>query len=140
MKGLTVFIILSGQALAYDFSEKEFKQPVREVSIIVTDTGFYPDHMLAFEGERLKFFVTSTSKKSQCFVLQKHEVFVAADKGMVNEGETVVENSGKFKFYCPSFPHEGTLTVMQKFGEQEERKPASVEEEKPKYWMPRDFD
>lgn len=139
MKTLLLITFLIPSAFAKDFGEKTFDKPVREISVIVTDDGFYPNKMMAFEGERIKFFITSTSKKSQCFVLQKHEVFVAADKGMVNESEVVVENAGKFKFYCPSFPHHGHLTVFEKFAaeEKENREPAS---EKPKYWLPRDYD
>ena len=140
MKVLSFFMILSFSAMAIDFEEKYYERPVREVSIIVSETGFFPDQMLAFEGEKLKFFVTSTSKKSQCMVLQKHELFVAAEKGIVNEAEVTVEHPGKFRFYCPSFGHEGWLTVVKKGNtSQEVRKPAS-EDEKPKYWTPRDYD
>ena len=134
-----LLLLLSNSVIAKDFGEKTFKTPVREVSVIVTEDGFYPNQMMAFEGEKLRFYITSTAKNSQCFVLQKHEVFVAADKGAVNEAEVIVENAGKFKFYCPSFKYEGTLTVFEKFNSDEEvRKPAS--EEKPKYWLPRDYD
>ena len=140
MKLLIFILFTSFSAAAIDFEEKYYERPVREVSIIVTDTGFFPDQMMAFEGEKLKFFVTSTSKKSQCMVLQKHELFLAAEKGIVNEAEVTVEHPGKFRFYCPSFGHEGWLTVFKKGNANEEaRKPAS-EEEKPNYWLPRDYD
>lgn len=135
-----IFSILSLNVLAIDFDEKYYEQPVREVSIIVSDTGFFPDQMMAFEGEKIKFFITSTSKKSQCMVLQKHELFMAAEKGVVNEAEVTVDHPGKFRFYCPSFGHEGWLTVFKKGEVEETRKPANVEEEKPKYWLPRDYD
>lgn len=141
MKKLVLLLLISFSATAMDFEEKYYERPVREVSLIVTDSGFYPDQLVAHEGEKLKFFVTSTSKKSQCLVLQKHELFMAAEKGSVNEGEVVAEYPGKFKFYCPSFGHEGWLTVVGKNKAQDlNRKPASAEEEKPKYWIPRDYD
>ena len=141
MKGLYLLIFFSFQAVAIDFDEKYYEQPVREISVIVTDTGFFPDHMMAFEGEKLKFFITSTSKKSQCMVLQKHEFFVAAENGVINQADVTVDQPGKFKFYCPSFGHEGWLTVFKKGKASDEiRKPASVDDDKPKYWTPRDYD
>ena len=42
MKGLYLLIFLSFQAVAIDFDEKYYEQPVREVSVIVTETGFFP--------------------------------------------------------------------------------------------------
>ena len=79
-----------------EFKAKKYDQPVREISIIATEDGFYPNKIVAFEGEKLHFFVTSTVEKGQCFILQNHEVFLAADKGKVNETEVIAENPGFF--------------------------------------------
>lgn len=121
------------------FEEKTFDIPVREISIIATDDGFYPNKVMAFTGEKVRFFITSTSGQKQCFILQKHDVFVAAEKGKVNEAHIELENAGRYKFYCPSTTFTGHLTVFEKFKQEDgfERAPASV---KPKYWMPRDYD
>ncbi len=139
MKVILILLFLSTSVFAVDFDERYFDRPMREVSVIVTDSGFFPDQMMAFEGEKIKFYITSTAGKNQCFVLQKHEVFIAAEKGLINEGEVTLDNAGKFKFYCPSFKYQGWLTVIEKGKPKEQRKPASVEE-KPNYWLPRDYD
>jgi len=121
------------------FDEKSFDTPVREISIIATDDGFYPNKVMAFTGEKVKFFITSTSGSKHCFILQKHEVFVAAEKGKINEAHVQLDNPGRFKFYCPSSDFKGHLTVFEKFKNQDQasREPASA---KPKYWTPRDYD
>lgn len=128
-----------------DFKKKIYKNPLREFSIIVTDDGFYPNKLIAYVGEKVRFFVTSTTKNSQCFVLQKHEVFISAEQGHLNETETTLENPGRYKFYCPTTKHSGYLTVIDKASQAKEaaRSVASESEEKPerpKYWTPRDYD
>ena len=126
-----------------DFQGKTFKKPLRELSVIITDDGYYPNKMLAYVGERVRFFVTSTSKKGQCFILQKHEVFISAEKGQLNELDVVLDNPGKYRFYCPSNKNFGHLTVLEKDTDNKivERDIASKgKSDKSDYWTPRDYD
>lgn len=125
--------------LEKNFKKKIYDAPLREVSVIVSDDGYYPNKIVAFQGEKIHFYITSTSKKNQCFILQKHEVFVSAEKGMVNEAEIVADQAGRFKFYCPSSKFTGHLTVFEKYAAEDEIK-RSIASEKPKYWLPRDYD
>lgn len=119
------------------FDEKMYQAPIREISVIITDDGFFPNKISAFEGEKVRFFVTSTASEKQCFILQRHELFLGVDKGKVNEGEIMLDQPGRFKFYCPSNKMQGHLTVIKKTVEIEEtRAPAS--ESKPRFWVPRD--
>lgn len=118
------------------FGEKVFDNPVREISVIITEDGFFPNKISAFEGERVKFFITSTAKDKQCFILQRHELFLGVENGKVNEGEVMLDSPGRFRFFCPSHKKQGHLTVIRKHVEvQKLREPASV---KPTYWTPRD--
>ena len=39
-----------------NFKKKMFKTPLREVSIIVSDDGFYPNKIMAFQGEKVRFY------------------------------------------------------------------------------------
>jgi hypothetical protein len=139
---LAIFIVGNLHAADNNFKAKKFASPIREVSIIVTDSGFYPNKIMAHEGEKIHFFITSTAKKAQCFVLQKHEVFVSAEVGVVNEAEVYVNHSGRFKFFCPSFEFKGYLTVIEKESavEDQVRGIASQSVNKPSYWLPRDYD
>lgn len=128
-----------------DFRKKKFKQPVREFAVIATDDGFYPNKIMAFVGEKVRFFLTTTTKKPQCFVLQKHEVFISAEKGRLNEAEAILENPGRYKFYCPAGQHEGHLTVMEKSVPMDQNGPerniaSETTLNKPRFWVPRDYD
>jgi hypothetical protein len=138
---IIISILISSNAWTQDqFKKKLYKNPVRELSIIVTDDGFFPSRIMAFQGERVKFFITSTSKKKQCFILQKHDVFLAVENGQVNEGSVLLDHAGRFKFYCPASEVKGFLTVFEKSNKDSEegvRAPAST---KPNYWLPRDYD
>ena len=132
--------LLSASVAAQNLEPVEFERPLRELSVIVTENGYYPKRLIAFEGERVRLFVTSTASKNQCLILQKHPAFIAAEKGAVNEATIDVDQAGRYKFYCPSFKYHGLLTVIQKNGPAKSRVPAAEPEEKPKYWTPRDFD
>ena len=137
-------LILAGSTFALEdqFAKKSFKNPLREISVIISDDGFYPNRIVAYQGEKLKIFATTTSSQKQCFVLQKHELFLAVEKGLVNEGEVLLEHAGRFKFFCPASNKEGHITVLEKSNPRDQefgsnREPASVQ---PSYWVPRDYD
>ena len=120
---------------------KYFKKPLREYSVILTNEGYYPERLMAYAGEKVRFFVTSTQSKPECFVMQDHKLFLSAKKGEISEGEVVFKEAGKYKFYCPSSKHKGYITVIERASdiEEQQRKIAS-EESKPSYWTPRDYD
>lgn len=139
MKKIFLFISLIIPFTSYGdkFQEKFYNNPVRDISVIASNDGYYPNSISAFVGEKVRFFVTATSKTSQCFVLQKHDIFIAAEVGKVGEGHTVLDREGKFKFYCPSTKFVGYLNVIKKHSKKPKRTIAS---ERPNYWLPRDKD
>ena len=97
MKSLMIFVLLSSlNAVAEE--AKKLVQPTREVAIIVTKEGYYPKSLSVFEGEKIKFFVTSTVEEPNCLIVESHKVFMAANKGKVTEAEVVFENAGEFAF------------------------------------------
>jgi hypothetical protein len=136
------YFVWSESKIDQVFSKKTYPKPLREVSIIVTEDGYYPDKVFAYEGELVKFFITSTVEKPQCLVLQKHDVFLSAQKGKVNETTVAVDTSGRFRFYCPSANFDGHLTVFKKESPKESEVLPSrdIASEKPSYWLPRDYD
>lgn len=124
-------------SVAYGEDEKKvklFKRPVREISIILTKEGYFPDKIVAHEGEQVRFFITSTLDKPECFVVEDHKIFLSATKGKISEAYDVFKYPGKYKFYCPSSKHQGHITII---GNGQGREIAS---EKPAYWLPRDYD
>ncbi len=143
----TIFVsMVMGQS--YDHhSFKKFKAPQRDFSIIVSDEGYYPDRMIVFEGEKVRFFVTSTTTDAKCFILENHEVFVPANKGRVAEAEVVLSKAGEYAFYCPSFAHKGKLVVL---GERQRAQPvvkvnrdpastSSFSRESEQAWVPKEY-
>jgi plastocyanin len=104
----------------------------REVSIIVTKEGYYPKSITVFKGEKVKFYVTSTTDEADCFILQGHKVFLAATKGKVTEAETVFTNDGVFNFYCPSHKNDGKILVLKKSGSRDIASEGDV-------WKPKEY-
>lgn len=121
------------------FEAKAFKAPVREFSVIATDSGYFPDKLFAYVGEKARFFVTATADSPQCFLLKDHDVFLAAEKGKLEEGQVAFKYPGRFEFFCPSTKFRGHITVVEKPGAKKKlkRETASV---KKSHWSPRDFD
>lgn len=88
--------------------------PMREVAVIVTKEGYYPKSLSVFEGEKVKFYVTSTVEEPNCMIVESHKVFMAANKGKVTEAEAVFDKAGEFAFYCPSSKNDGKIVVLKK--------------------------
>jgi plastocyanin len=110
MKFLIPLMLLS----LHSFAGNEKKSPMREVAIIVTKEGYYPKSISVFEGEKIKFYVTSTVEEPNCMIVESHKVFLAANKGKLTEGETVFEKAGEFAFYCPGSKNDGKVVVLKK--------------------------
>jgi plastocyanin len=115
-------------------------QPHREVSIIVTPEGYYPQSVTVFQGEVVKFYVTSTIETPDCFLLQGHEVFLAANKGKVTEAQTKFQHPGVYNYYCPSTKHQGKVTVMQKYAPKTEPVRKVASENDPALWVPKEYE
>ena len=90
------------------------KRPRREISVIVTKEGYYPKTLSVFEGEEIKFYVTSTIEAPSCLIVESHKVFMAANKGKVSEAEAHFDKAGEYAFYCPSSKNDGKIIVLKK--------------------------
>lgn len=128
------FILLAMTLIAAGSVVAESIPPTREISVIVTAEGYYPKQFTVFQGERVKFYLTSTVDKPDCMIIQGHKVFLAATKGKVTEGETVFEHPGTFAFYCPASKHDGKITVIQKGG------PTRGIASDPALWTPKEYE
>lgn len=137
MKSLILItFLLSLPALAQ--GQKKMSHPTREVAIIVTKEGYYPKHLSVFEGEKVKFYVTSTVEEPNCLIVESHKVFMAANKGKVTEAEAVFDKAGEFAFYCPSSKNDGKVVVLKKA--MPKREVASERSgNEPSVWMPKEY-
>jgi hypothetical protein len=118
---------------------KRFSTPMREQAIIVTDEGFYPKSISVFKGERVRFYVTSTSDTKSCFILKGKGLFLAAEKGKVSEGIVYFDDAEKLEFYCPTTKSKGRVTVLERpRGKNSKRAQRNIASEKVRIWMPKD--
>jgi plastocyanin len=129
-----MFLLLLFSLSLFAQVEKKAAVPTREISIIVTKEGYYPKSISVFEGEKIKFYVTSTVEEPNCMIVESHKVFMAANKGKVTEAETVFDKAGEFAFYCPSSKNDGKVVVLKKQVANRE-----VASEKPSVWKPREY-
>lgn len=132
---MLILLFITTSALAQE--AKKTVQPTREVAIIVTKEGYYPKHLSVFEGEKVKFFVTSTVEEPNCLIVESHKVFMAANKGKVTEAEAVFEHAGEFAFYCPSSKNDGKVVVLKK--QVPKREIASEKGNEASVWMPKEY-
>lgn len=145
--GLLFFLIVPINPLGVALGQKAktFDYPQREIAVIVTDQGYFPDKISVFEGEKVRFFVTSTIEGPDCFVVDQHKIFLAAEKGKLTEAETIFKVPGKFKFYCPSHKLKGHITVIEKLkitkADDQEKKVRNVasEEQDSQPWRPQSY-
>ncbi len=135
MKLIVYLLFLTGSLVV----AQDQKRPTREVSIIVTKEGYYPKSVSAFEGEKIKFFVTSTLDGPSCLIVESHKVFLAANKGKLTEGETVFDKAGEYSLYCPGSQNNGKVVVIKKTvakreiaSEQDKKKDSMI-------WMPKEY-
>lgn len=127
-------------ALDYDYGkEQHYEVPERRLSVIATDTGYYPSEFSVFEGERVQFFVTSTTKTPSCLMAPQLELFMAAHKGEVSEGTAYFKAPGVYEFHCPAGNIKGRITVLERPEITREREmKREIASEKMKIWIPRD--
>ncbi|EQC44323.1 hypothetical protein [Bacteriovorax sp. Seq25_V] len=139
---LLCFFSLSSFALEQTyFNGKIMPTGTRELSIIVTDTGYYPKKPIAFVGEKVKIFVTSTTKMPSCLILKNKEVYLEAKKGELAEGEVFLDKVGDIEIYCPTTKHRSTLVVLEHPKDKEDRIQRQIASEKLKglkIWRPKD--
>lgn len=89
----------------------------REISIIATPVGFFPQKIVVHQGEFVRFYLTSAKKDFvACFKFENREdgPFIVADFGTMVETDYLFENAGKIVFHCPNMPMKGELTVLGK--------------------------
>ena len=127
--------LISFTSIAY--AQEQKVTPLREVAVIVTKEGYYPKSLSVFEGEKVKFYVTSTVEGPDCLIVESHKVFLAANKGKVTEAEAVFDKAGEFAFYCPSSKNDGKIVVLKK--QQTKQREIASEKSDNMVWTPKEY-
>ena len=128
--------LISMLMLSSAFAAETKNIPTREVAVIVTKEGYYPKSLSVFEGEKVKFYLTSTVEEPHCMIVESHKVFLAANKGKVTETEVVFDRAGVFAFYCPSSKNDGKVVVLKK---QTPKREVASERPDGMLWTPKEY-
>ena len=131
-------MMLSWNAHTKESSTKQlFDLAQREISVIVTDEGYYPEKLAVFQGERVRFFITSTTKKPSCFMMNSQEIFLSAELGKITEAVAYFDRSGSYNFFCPTGKLKGKLTVLPKRVQVKREIASKKSKDIIKVWMPK---
>ncbi len=142
--GIIFLFIITFKSFALEqtyFKGSEYERPKRELSFIVTEDGFYPKRQFVYLGEKVRFFVTSTTNKSSCLIIKGKDFFLEAKKGSMSEKEAFFNRAGEYDIYCPTQKYGAKITVLEHPKDKRERIKrdiASRESKKIKVWRPRD--
>lgn len=120
-------------------TETYFKNPTREISIIIAPEGYYPKHIPVFTNEKIKIYLTSTlpGHLNTCLMVPEKSLFMSVTKGKISEGTISFKKDGVYKFYCPTGKIEGKFIVYRKGLKKEVRANIGGKSYK-KEWMPRE--
>lgn len=133
MKILLVLIVFTSSAWA----QKKLDTPMREQSVIVTKEGFYPEKIVAFAGEKVRFFVTSTLNEPSCFIVKGKGAFVSAKRGRMTETEAFFGEPGEYEVYCPTHQFRGKVVVLDHHGSR--RRSIASQKDAPSAWLPKEY-
>jgi plastocyanin len=100
------------------------RKGTQEVSLIVSDLGYFPNTIFVSRGVPVRLFVTGSSKNPLCLIMDSFEVRKQIRTQKVEEISFLPEHPGKYRFYCPMNGMEGTLVVREL---STDRTPASSE-------------
>lgn len=111
------------QSSDWDSRVIEEPKPVKagmyqEVSLIVSDSGYYPSRIFVTPNIPVKMYMSTTSKSTLCFMIDNWGVKKGVTPGKVEEIMFIPERPGNYRFYCPVKGIEGTLTVREPQTEQ----------------------
>lgn len=135
LKALIILLVFSTSLWA----QKTLENPIREQSIIITKEGYYPKRVVAFTGEKVRFFVTSTLSEPSCFIVKGKEAFVSAKKGRMTETEAIFDEAGEYEIYCPTHSFRGKVVVLDHHGNNVRRRSIASEKDKASAWMPKEY-
>lgn len=86
---------------------------VQEISLIVSDYGYFPNRVFVTQNVPVKIYMTTPSKNTLCFMLDNMGLKKGITPGKVEEITFTPGQAGNFRFYCPVKSIEGTLTVRE---------------------------
>lgn len=133
--------IISNKAYALEESyhkERSLDVPYREQAVIVSKDGFFPNRLIVFKGEKVRFFVTAVGVDSACFNIPDKNVYTSAASQKIAEAETFFDKVGVFQFNCPNNTFTGRVMVLEKPSDREESARRGLASDTVKIWKPKE--
>lgn len=84
----------------------------REIAVMATPDGYYPDRLVVYQGEKVRFYFTALTRSS-CLLIEDGQLFLSAEVDQLAMSEVVFKRAGRFKFYCPEEKKSGYLHVLR---------------------------
>lgn len=112
--------------------------PYREEAIIIGKEGFYPNRIVVYKGEKVRFFITSVGVDSACFNIPAKDVFSSANKEKIAEKEVFFDKVGVFQFNCPNNSFTGRVMVLEKASDRAESARRGLASDIVKVWRPKE--
>ncbi len=94
--------------------EKKISPPQRDVSVIISREGHYPQTLVFFKGERVRLYVTTTLHEGSCFSVPSKDIFLTVKRGEISEGVLFFNKSGIYRFNCPIGKITGKIVVLER--------------------------
>lgn len=112
--------------------------PYREQAIIVSKDGFFPNRLIVFKGEKVRFFVTAVGVDISCFNIPDKNLYATAASQKIAEAETYFDKVGVYQFNCPSNSFTGRVMVLEKASDKEESMRRGLASDTVKIWKPKE--
>lgn len=136
---LTLFFSPAALALEESYNkERSLDVPYREQAIIVSKDGFFPNRLVVFKGEKVRFFVTAVGVDTACFNIPDKNVYTSAVSQKIAEAETFFDKVGVFQFNCPNNTFTGRVMVLEKPSDREETMRRGLASDTVKIWKPKE--
>jgi hypothetical protein len=136
---VSITLFSSAYALEDSYNkEKSLDVPYREQAIIVSKDGFFPNRLIVFKGEKVRFFVTAVGIDSACFNIPAKNVFASATAAKIVETETFFDKVGVYQFNCPNNTFTGRVMVLEKASDRDESMRRGLASDSVKIWKPKD--
>ncbi len=134
-------MFFSGHLLAIEdtyFKNQNLEIPYREQALILTKEGFYPNRLVAYKGEKVRFFVTAVGGENLCFNLPSKNIFTTAQVGKIIETEAFFDKAGTYVFNCPNSSFSGRLMIIEKAADKDETIRRGLASDVIKVWQPKE--
>ncbi|AUN98504.1 hypothetical protein DOM21_08640 [Bacteriovorax stolpii] len=120
------------------FKGNKLDVPYREQAIIIGKEGFYPNRIVVYKGEKVRFFITAVGVDSACFSIPDKNAFSTPSKDKIAETEVFFDKVGVFQFNCPNLTFNGRVMVLEKASDMAETQRRGLASDVVKVWRPKD--